>query len=567
MARTPLMQNLVRTFRVARFAEAARCSVAEARERLAERRYTLDRRRFLMGVGAVAVAGRATQVARAGNGNGNGNPPGSTRIAIVGGGLAGLACADALAAKGYAARIYEAHPNRLGGRCYTDRTTFPGQASENGGELIDNLHKTMLRFANELGLAREDLDKNPGDPTYFFGGQHYLEDEVVDEYRILEARMRPDLQACSGSPTFQDHTPSDIGLDLTDLATYLDARGGDLPLVRSVLSQAYIAEYGLEPWEQSSLNMLLFLHLDRRRTFAEFGVFSDERFHLVGGNDAVVAGLAARIPGPIEHGARLTRLAKNAFGEYELYFNGGTVPEKADAVVLAVPFSTLRLVDLDPSLGLSTDKRRAITELGYGTNCKTAVGFVRRTWSEQGRNGLIYADLPSLQNTWETSWTTAGETAILTDYAGGDRGREIQLNPQGTTSCGGCHSGAPTNRVIHAAGQAWLDGEVEAFVSDLDQVLPGAAGDVWRGGDGRIVYQRAHWLPQPYSRGSYTAYKPGQFTTVAGLEGEAAGALKFAGEHADSFYDWQGFMEGACNSGIAAAEDILDDIKHGRIPS
>jgi monoamine oxidase len=43
--------------------------------------------------------------------------------------------------------------------------------------------------------------------------------------------------------------------------------------------------------------------------------------------------------------------------------------------------------------------------------------------------------------------------------------------------------------------------------------------------------------------------------------GQAAGPLKFAGEHADSFYSWQGFMEGACLSGIRAANEVLADVK------
>ena len=62
-------------------------------------------------------------------------------------------------------------------------------------------------------------------------------------------------------------------------------------------------------------------------------------------------------------------------------------------------------------------------------------------------------------------------------------------------------------------------------------------------------------------KGSYTCYKPGQFTTMAGLEGLSVGNLFFAGEHANSFYEWQGFMEGAALSGIAAAQSILTTAK------
>jgi monoamine oxidase len=58
---------------------------------------------------------------------------------------------------------------------------------------------------------------------------------------------------------------------------------------------------------------------------------------------------------------------------------------------------------------------------------------------------------------------------------------------------------------------------------------------------------------------------PGQFTTIAGNEGKPVRPLYFAGEHANSFYEWQGFMEGAALSGIQAAQDILRDIKVGAL--
>jgi monoamine oxidase len=48
---------------------------------------------------------------------------------------------------------------------------------------------------------------------------------------------------------------------------------------------------------------------------------------------------------------------------------------------------------------------------------------------------------------------------------------------------------------------------------------------------------------------------------MAGLEAVPAGNLLFAGEHANSFYEWQGFMEGAALSGIAAAQSILATAK------
>ncbi|MFO0760210.1 MAG: FAD-dependent oxidoreductase [Byssovorax sp.] len=531
---------------------SARDGLARAAEAEHAAQRSVGRRAFLGGVAAGAAALVAPGSARAVP-----KPSSSARIAILGGGLAGLACADRLRARGYAATIYEANPTRLGGRCYSNRK-LPGQVGENGGEMIDNQHKVMLAYAQEFNLLREDLGKAPGEPAYRFFGQSYSDEEVVDEIRVLVDRMRPDLQRLSGAPDFYLHSDADAELDGTSMEEYLATRAADLPLAREVLRQAYIAEYGRELDEQSTLNLLLFFHLDRRSRFNPFAK-SDERFHLVGGNDGVVQGIAARLPGPIVLGARVNRLRRNASGEYAIRFAGSATEVLADTVVVAMPFSVLRTVELDPSLGLSADKVRAIDELGYGYNAKTLYGFTSRPWWDlHGSNGLAYADLPNVQNTWETNYTQAVGHAVLTDYAGGARGYALQVVGSGAY-CGSCHTGAPTAKVIH---DELIQQQADAFLTDLDLVYPGAKAAATVQG-GKYLVSRAHWLPQSYSRGSYTCYLPGQFTSIAGLEGEAAGALKFAGEHANSFYEYQGFMEGACISGIDAADAILDDIKNG----
>lgn len=485
-----------------------------------------SRRRFLrdsaLALGALTAAGAS----------GARNRP-APRIAIIGGGLAGLTCADRLRAKGFAAAIYEAS-NRVGGRCFSLRGYFPGQIAELGGEFIDTGHKTMLNYAREFGLLREDVTRGPGETSFYVNGQHYSEAEVVAEYRELVPRMRADLQTLSGSPTFYEHTLADEVLDYTDLATYLSTRAADLPVIRDVLDIAYVAEYGLETSEQSCLNFLLFIHADRRSKFTPFGVFSDERYHIRDGNDAIAEHIADRLPGPIEFDMNLVRLGINGFGEYEMRFDNGEV-RTSDAVVLAIPFTVLRGVIMEPSLGLSADKLRAINELGYGNNAKTMLGFTGRPWLDlHDGNGETLADLTHVQNTWETNPADAGVRSILTDYSGGNRGRDL-------------------------ANQS-LATRVAEFLGGLESVYPGISAR-YSG-----LAQRKHWPSHPFSLGSYTCYKPGQFTTIAGLEGEPAGRLKFAGEHADSFYSWQGFMEGACLSGIRAANEVLADIRDGVIP-
>ena len=69
--------------------------------------------------------------------------------------------------------------------------------------------------------------------------------------------------------------------------------------------------------------------------------------------------------------------------------------------------------------------------------------------------------------------------------------------------------------------------------------------------------------PESNMLGSYTCNQPGYFTTMEGWLGEPVGNLAFAGEHTDSFHNFQGFIEGAAQSGIRAAEYFLNRIRHG----
>jgi monoamine oxidase len=524
MSRTNLFHQVARSLRVAQYCERHNVSTREALDRIAEGGIT--RRTFLTAVG---VAGAAMSPLTALAASQTSGP----RIAVIGGGLSGLACADRLKTKGYVARVYEAS-SRLGGRCFSNRTLVPGMAAENGGEFIDTGHKAMLAYANEFNLAKEAVTRKAGEETFYFFGQHWSEEQVVEQFRSVVANMQPDLRSISGAASFYISNQADRDLDNTDLATYFASRCSGHPLIEAVLNEAYLAEYGLETSEQSTLNFLGFMRLNKRSKFEPFGV-SDERYHLIDGNDGIVQGLAGKLAGQITTGAKLTRLGKNASGEYLMYFNGSSVPEKADAVVLAVPFTVLRGIQLDASLGLSADKRRAIDELGYGMNAKTMVAFVGRYWETQyGASGTAYSDLTDVQTVWETNRANSASRGILTDYASGVRGESLRTNQ--------------------------VQQQVNEFLNDLDVLFPGIKSRAAKNGNNYVAHLE-HWPSNPLSLGSYTCYRPGQFTGIEGLSGEAAGTLKFAGEHTDSFYSWQGYMEGACLAGIRAANEVLLDIK------
>lgn len=538
MSHSTLFRRVMHALRAAEFCNEKRVTTSVGLEMLTER---VSRRDVLLGGSALALSacydpgaerrGVARSAAKTLHAD----------VAIVGAGFAGLACADALAFRKNDATLYEAS-ERVGGRCWSlggahgGPVAFPGQVVERGGELIDNLHKTLLGYANQLGLVREDLTREPGDEAFYFGGQHHAEEAVVEQYRDLVAAMHVDLNTL-GAPTADSFTPADEILDFTSLDEYLATRGAG-PLVRAVLDVAYNIEYGLEISEQSCLNLLLFMHADKRSRFEPFGVFSDERFHIAGGNEAIIKGLADRIGGPIHLGHRLLSVRKLTDGRIELTFDegGNTVVATHDAVVLALPFSVLRDVDLDPSLGLPPSKIFAIDNLRYGTNAKLMLGFESRPWLDGGHNGLAYADLPNLQCTWESNPAAASATrGVLTNYYGGDLGAGLDPN-------------APQLAA-------------EAFTSDLDLVFPGAAAAATRLGNGTLRAHLEHWPSSPFTKGSYTCNHPGYFTTIADNEKKPVDNLYFAGEHTSSFYEWQGFMEGAALSGIRAADEIWRDFR------
>jgi monoamine oxidase len=190
----------------------------------------------------------------------------------------------------------------------------------------------------------------------------------------------------------------------------------------------------------------------------------------------------------------------------------------------------LRKVDLG-GLDLPDWKTFAIANLQYGTNAKLLVGFERPFWRALGGNGDCYVSgAPNRQNTWETNWSQAGDSgAILTDYTGGRLGERL--------------------------GAGTVDTQTAKFLADLEPVFPGTFANATKVDDAYRA-DLFHWPSQPLWEGSYTCNQPGYFTTIAGNEGKPVGNVFFAGEHADSFYSWQGFMEGAAVSGLTAAAAV-----------
>jgi monoamine oxidase len=509
----------------------------------------LSRRHLLAALGGVAAAGAAGTLLSACGAEADFTSGASTTrrglanlsttldVGIVGAGLAGLVCADQLRLNGVTASLYEGN-DRVGGRQFSLSGFFPGQVVERGGELIDTSQKNMINYARAFGLTLEDYLKEPGEIAYFENGALVDTAAIINSFRAFTAAIQNDLQQCSATPTADSHNDYDVAIDNMSIADYLTSRGAD-PLLYAAIESAYVGEYGREITEQSAFNLIEYIRDDRRSKWDVYGT-SDQRYHIVEGNDGIAKGLAARVQSQLQMGMQLVKVAKTSAGRVQLTFKQGskTIAKTHDIAVIAIPFTVLRNVTLDASLALPSWKTAAINTIGMGTNAKNMVGFSGRPWAASS-NGMVYATLPNLQNCWETSWTTATPTrGVMTNFTGGQLGANQDPSK--------------------------LQQQTAAFLSDFDTVFPGSSAQATRDSSGKYVASMMAWPQNPWSNGSYTCYLPGQFTGIAGNEGKPVANLYFAGEHCDSFYDQQGFMEGALNSGIDAAASILAAAKVAR---
>jgi monoamine oxidase len=535
MARTPAMDALLRAIRTARFARRAGIPPAEA----AGLRDAAITRRRLLRAGAAAAGAAILHGCAAPRGEPEIPAPERTsvRVAVVGGGLAGLHCAWRLGKLGVAADVFEAS-GRVGGRVFSDRTSFGSLSCELGGELVDSNHETMHALAAEFGL--ELLDFTTDDPAVapwiaHVGGRRVPEGELLEGLAPILAKVDAAVEPLGEEDVTRDGPAATVPLDRLSIREWLDGAGAEGP-ARAFLEVAYLTEYGLETDDASALDLLTMIGTDPE-AFAVFGE-SDERYRFRTGNETVTERLAAGLgEGRLHRASALVAVRRAPDGRVILTFDRGTLlgarEVAADRAVIAIPFTLLRGVELDPGLDLPEPQRRAIAELGYGTSAKLMAGFASKPWRAAGSNGEVFTDLP-FQCSWETSRLQPGAAGILTNFTGGRHG-----------------AGLGTGPVAERARE---------FLGGLERVFPGARN----AHDGRAV--RMHWPTHAWTKGGYASYRVGQWTTLRGAEGMASGNLHFCGEHTS--LDFQGFMEGAAESGARAAAEVAEalGVEAGKAP-
>lgn len=535
MPRTPLLSRLLDASAVA--AEAYRRETAV--DDVIEERSTrgLSRRDFIAGTlitGALTACGgseRTTGLLMPGAPNRRTSA--SPKVVVVGGGLAGLTCAYRLRQAGMTATVYEAS-DRLGGRCWTRRGDFAeGQIAEHGGELIDQAHTEIRHLAQELGLTLDNLlsaEVNGTEPFYFFDGSAYSFTDATRDIKGIWQTVHRDLSLASFPTLYTSFTQRGFELDHMSVAQWIDVSvpGGRASRLGQLLETAYVIEYGADATDQSALNLIYLLGYSGQGQLRIFGP-SNEKYHVRGGNDLLVQRLVQSLSsGQIVTESALVAIARTASGGYTLTFdrNGSSRLVSADHVVLAIPFSILRSSVDCSAAGFDDVKRTAIAELGMGANAKLNVQFSSRHWTTLGNNGDTYADT-GYQNTWEVSRGQSGTPGILVEYTGGSAALAL----------GGQSAGSLAQQ----------------FLQKLEPVLPGVSPR-WNG------KATIDWWPgNPWTKGSYSYWKVGQYTKFAGAEGARSGNCHFAGEHTS--IESQGYLNGAVETGERVTSEILADVR------
>jgi len=463
------------------------------------------------------------------------------RVVVVGAGLAGVTAAYQLSQLGVRVELFEAR-DRVGGRCWTSRGWRHGQTAEHGGEFIDTRHVHLLQLVKELHLDVDDLWKGWVNGSVWLNhiaGSSVRYSDLKDKLAPLvkqitaEAKRAGVFRGGKPSDAAYSHgtaTPEAKRLDQLTMLQWLDDRFPGLrdEPIGGYLDEIMAAWYGLDLDGLSACNWFDYFLIPYPG--------GDERWHVRGGNDLVTRRAAARLPEGVLHLEHpLQAVRRLTDGSYELRFGNRRWPVRADFVILTIPFTTLRSVDLDRA-EFDAHTMGAINRLAMGHDGKVLLQYDRRfnhfstpfgPWS----GGMEHTE-PNFE-TWESSTDEPGASGLLTVYPGGRSGARTFAAP----------------KVIHGVCPEPLRSKTVGWIDDA---VPGTEAAF----NGRSWVD--WWTGDPWTLGSYAAFGPGQLTKYWHGVGKSQGRVHFAGEHTSTYS--QGFLNGGVESGDRAAIEVMQSI-------
>jgi monoamine oxidase len=430
-------------------------------------------------------------------------------VLVAGAGLAGLVAARDLLTRGADVTVVEAR-DRVGGRVWTVRDGFvERQHAEAGGDMIDEEQTEIRTLAGELGLKLTRILR---------GGFGYVRNDGSERPRIVRAtaaggwtmlyRRLGDLARRYRLAEQRWDSPIATELSRRSVAQWLDEVQADRELraVATGLRGFFLAD-------PEELSLLAFVD-----QFATDGQGPGAMYRIEGGNDRVADALAAALGPRVQLGTELVALSHRGREVRASLKQRRSVSQlTCDYAILALPATILRRVPVTPAL--PAQQHEAIARLRYGRATRTLLQFSRRFWRAAGRPRAFGSDLP-FGAVWDGNEEQRGRAGILALLAGGS-------------------ASDATQAIAAKQGIAGVANTLDWLGSSTAQL---------------VASRQIVWESEPWSRGGYAFFDPAFDPSLRQWLARPFGRLFFAGEHTS--FRWQGYMNGAVESGRRAAAEV-----------
>jgi monoamine oxidase len=430
-------------------------------------------------------------------------------VAVLGGGLAGLAAARDLHGAGADVVVLEAR-ERPGGR--VEAVALPdGRTVQAGGEVFGHDHTAYRGLVDELGLTIErSYVAEPGEMSWGLNEGFYIGDEapwMSERERVDAERLDREFAALAATVDPDDpwSHPQAGRLDQLSLGAWLRSRGA-LPAVARRHELASLSLSCDGPERTSLLG-----ELRKHATLAGDGFYDLEKWEglrVAQGSAAVALAMAAELGPRVRLGTVVTEVDVTSTGVAVMLADGERID--AEAAICAIPAGPLRAVAIT---GLSDARLASLRAQRHALAAKVVVAYGEPFWQRRGQNGLA-----------ETEWLF-GSTW-----------------PQG--------AGVLSLLVPPERFSAFIAAPPEVRRQTVLDGLAALYGE--RAGEPDAMLERA-WGADPYTLGYIASWAPGDLTRVGPLHGTHEPPFYVAGSD-----HWvAGYMEGAVKTGRAAAAAAL----------